>query len=151
MRIPALRLVHVVLMTGSPHLGQSIGIYVFRCVDGRGMDQPQQLPFIPASRGLVFAGSPACCRGRSPQRSVDGGKDRICVLQALHQLRQKVEMSLALSGFDHPKSLLMKLLPLLTVRRLDGLGRLSVVANRSSCKIGGFESGDLSGSACHLP
>ena len=33
------------------------------------MDQPQQLPFIPASRGLVFAGSPACCRGRSPRRS----------------------------------------------------------------------------------
>jgi hypothetical protein len=33
----------------------------FRGVNGRGMDQPQQLPFISASRGFVFAGSPACC------------------------------------------------------------------------------------------
>ncbi len=31
----------------------------FRGVDGRGMDQPQQLPCISASRGFVFAGSPA--------------------------------------------------------------------------------------------
>ena len=41
MRIPALRLVHVVLMTGSPHLGQSIGICVFRGVNAHEMDQPR--------------------------------------------------------------------------------------------------------------
>jgi hypothetical protein len=33
----------------------------FRGVNGRGMDQPQQLPCISASRGFLFAGSPACC------------------------------------------------------------------------------------------